>query len=92
MLIGHIGGNPSGYECLRTFKESNPRGKVILYTKLEAVPVLQFEGLKLANAIVRRDANDARVFANDDEMLEVVNRVRSQRASCIGLTHLKIER
>jgi hypothetical protein len=78
MLIAHIGGNPSGYECLRTFKTANRKGKAVLYTKMDAVPLQQFEGLKLADAIVRRDANDSRVFANDDEMLEVVNHVRRQ--------------
>ena len=78
MLIAHIGGNPSGYECLRTFKEANRKGKAILYTKMEAVSLQQFEGLKLADAIVRRDANDSRVFANDDEMLDVVSRVRGK--------------
>jgi hypothetical protein len=78
ILIGHIGGNPSGYECLKTFKEYNPKGKVILYTKQETIPLDKFEGLKLANAICKRAVDDSKVFANDDEMLNVVNRVRQE--------------
>ncbi len=83
MIIGHIGGNPSGYECLRTFKAQNPRGKAILYTKQDAIPLAQLEGLRLANAVVKRAQNDSLVFANDSEMLDIVNRVRSEA----GIVH-----
>jgi len=83
LLIGHMGGNPSGYECLKTFKDSNPKGKAILYTKLEAIPLDQFEGLKLANAIFRRAEDSNKVFANDDQMFDVVSRVRKEA----GLVH-----
>jgi hypothetical protein len=82
-IIGHLGGNPSGYECLKTFKEHNPKGKAVLYTKMEAIPLNRFDGLKLANAIVRRAEDDSKVFANDDEMLDVVDRVRKEA----GLVH-----
>jgi hypothetical protein len=83
LIIGHIGGNPSGYECLRTFKEHNPKGKAVLYTKTDAIPLEKFEGLKLANAIVRRAEDNSRVFPNDDQMLDVVDRVRKES----GLVH-----
>jgi hypothetical protein len=83
LIIGHIGGNPHGYECLKTFKEHNPKGKAVLYTKVDAIPLSKFEGLKLANAIVRRSEDDSKVFANDEEMLDVVNRVRKEP----GLVH-----
>jgi hypothetical protein len=40
----------------------------------------QFEGLKLANAIFRRADDNSKVFANDDQMFDVVNRVRKEAA------------
>jgi hypothetical protein len=83
MIIGHIGGNPSGYECLRAFKAQNPKGRAILYTKQDSIPLAQLDGLKLANAVVKRAQDDRMVFANDAEMLEVVNRVRKEP----GLVH-----
>jgi hypothetical protein len=83
ILIGHIGGNPSGDECLKTFKEGNPKGKAVLYTKLDAIPLDKFEGLKLANSIFKRAEDSTRVFANDHQMLDVVNRIRNEP----GLVH-----
>lgn len=80
LLIGHIGGNPSGYECLKTFKNHNPKGKAILYTKQDSIPLAQFAGLRLANAIFRRADDDSRVFANDDEVLDLIDRVRKEPA------------
>lgn len=79
LLIGHIGGNPSGDECLKSFKESNPAGKAILYTKLETLPLDKFRGLRLANEVVRRAQDDKLVFKNDAEMLDVVDRVRGEQ-------------
>ncbi|MEH2536562.1 MULTISPECIES: hypothetical protein [unclassified Bradyrhizobium] len=79
LLIGHIGGNPSGYDCLKSFKESNPAGKAILYTKMETLPLDQFRGLRLANEVVRRAEDERRVFKNDAEMLDVVDRVRGEQ-------------
>jgi hypothetical protein len=72
LLIGHIGGNPSGYECLRTFKESNPKGKAILYTKQDSIPIDKFRGLRLADGLFRRDQDDTKVFPNDDEILDLI--------------------
>ena len=76
IMIGHIGGNPSGYECLKTFKKHNSKGKVVLYTKQGKLPIDKFEGLKLANRIFRRAEDDTKVFPNDDEMLDVIDSVR----------------
>ena len=75
LLIAHIGGNPSGYICLKQFKVHNPSGKAILYTKMESIPLDQFEGLKLANAIFKRSEDDTKVFANDAQFLDLVQRV-----------------
>ncbi len=75
MLIAHIGGNPSGYVCLKQFKKHNPKGRAILYTSMDSIPLDQFDGLKLANAIFRRSTDESKVFANDAQFLELVNKV-----------------
>ena len=79
VLIAHIGGNPPGHECLKSFKKSNPAGKAILYTKSDTLRLDQFRDLRLANEVVRRAQNDKQVFPNDAEMLEVVRRVRGEQ-------------
>lgn len=75
LLIAHTGGNPSGFLCLKHFKTHNPKGKAILYTKAESIPLKEFEAFRLANAIFRRADDDTKVFPNDAQMLELVNRV-----------------
>jgi len=78
LLIGHIGGNPPGDECLKSFKESNPAGKAILYTKMETLPLNKFRGLRLANEVFRRAEDERLVFKNDADMLDIVGRVRGE--------------
>jgi hypothetical protein len=78
ILICRIGGNPSGYECLKTFKKSNPKGRAILYTRSDMVQLDQFERLKLANALFQSIDDGSRVFANADQLFDVVDRVRKE--------------
>jgi hypothetical protein len=85
ILIGHIGGNPSGYECLQTFKKHNPKGKVVLYTKQDMLPIEKFDGLKLANKVFRRAEDDTIVFPSDDEMFAVIENLKQES----GLIHWK---
>jgi hypothetical protein len=78
LLIGHIGGNPSGYDCIQAFKEHNPQGKAVLYTKQEAIPLEQFDSLKLANALVKRSDNDRVLFENQRSMMKVIHNVMEE--------------
>ena len=78
LLIGHIGGNPSGYECLKAFKDHNPKGKAVLYTKQEAIPLDKFDGLKRANALFKRSNNDEVLFENAVDMMDVIRQVMEE--------------
>jgi hypothetical protein len=80
LLVGHIGGNPSGYECLRVFKEANPKGKAVLYTKRENIPLNELDGLKLADKVFRRSDQDDALFDNADEMFDIIKMIMEQRA------------
>jgi hypothetical protein len=77
LLIGHLGGNPSGYDCLKAFKAVNPKGKVVLYTKSESIPLSQLSGLKLADRVFQRSQDDTQVFKDADEMMNIIHDVTS---------------
>ena len=75
LFIGHLGGNPSGYECLRPFKDNNPKGKVVLYTKTPDISLSKFNRLRLADRMFQRSGDDTRMFDNADEMFEMISEV-----------------
>ena len=79
LVLSHIGGNPSGYECLKTFKEHNPKGKVVLFTKEGTLSIDKFDGFRLADAVFQRSQDDAVIFPNDDAMVNLVSGLRSHR-------------
>ncbi len=85
LIVGHIGGNPSGYECLKCYKDHNPQGKVVLYTKLSEIPIKLFDGLKRADAIFKRSDNDEILFENAVDMMDVIKKVMNEP----GLTFWK---
>ena len=75
LMIGHLGGNPSGYDCLKVFKDHNSKGKVVLYTKSSTIQLEQFNQLKLADRVFKRSENDAILFDNAGEMMTVIEEV-----------------
>jgi len=79
LLVGHIGGNPSGYECLKTFKANNENSKAVIYTKLESIPIKSFAGLKLADAVFKRSDNDNVLFEDADEMMDLIKKVMDEK-------------
>lgn len=78
LLIGHLGGNPSGYDGLRVYKAANPSGRAVLYTKGETIEVDKLRGLKLADRVFRRSPDDTQVFADADQMLDLINDVMAE--------------
>lgn len=75
LMIGHLGGNPSGYECLKVFKDHNPQGRAVLYTKGPTVQLEQLNRLRLADSVFKRSENDQKLFDNADEMMTVIEQV-----------------
>ena len=75
LMIGHLGGNPSGYDCLKVFKNHNAKGKAVLYTKSTTIQLEQFNQLKLADRVFKRSDNDDILFENADEMMTVIEEV-----------------
>jgi hypothetical protein len=80
MMIGHTGGNPSGPECLQTFKKHNPQGRVIFYTKRDEIPLKEVEQLRRANKLIRRSSNDELLFDNASQMIETIDEVMKEPA------------
>ena len=78
LLVAHTGGNPPGSECLKVFKDHNPRGKVILYTNRDKIELKEFDDLKRVNKLFRRSDNDSLLFDNESEMLDVIKAVMNE--------------
>lgn len=75
LLIGHLGGNPSGFACLKVFKVNNPRGRVVLYTKSDSIPLDDLEQLKLADRVFKRSPVNSKVFPDAGQMMSVIEGV-----------------
>jgi hypothetical protein len=73
-----MGGNPSGYECLKVFKDKFKKGKVILYTKSPTILIEQFNRLKLADRIFKRSENDDMLFDKAGDMMNVIEEVMKE--------------
>jgi hypothetical protein len=78
LLIGHTGGNPSGAQCLQTFKKHNPKGRVIFYTKRDEIPLEEVEQLRQANKIIRRSNNDDILFDDPSKMIKAIDEVMEE--------------
>lgn len=80
LLIGHIGGNPSGAQCLTVFKEHNRTGRAVLYTKNPEIKISDFDSLKLADRIFQRSAVDNKLFDDADKMFTLIRDVMERPA------------
>ena len=78
LLVAHTGGNPQGSVCLKVFKDHNPKGKVILYTKRDNIELKEFDDLKRANKLFQRSDNDSLLFDNESEMMDVIEAVMNE--------------
>jgi hypothetical protein len=74
-MIGHLGGNPAGHECLQVFKDNNPKGKAVLYTKNTEIPLKILNRLRLADEVFKRSDDDNKLFDDADEMMDLIEKV-----------------
>jgi hypothetical protein len=89
LFIGHIGGNPSGNQCLTVFKARNRTGKAVLYTKASEIKLSDFDGLKLADKVFQRSAIENRLFDDANEMFDIIRDVMERPA--INATRLPLK-
>lgn len=58
-----------------TVQRQQPQSRVVLYTKLESIPLKQLVGLKLADRVFQRSPNNSQVFNDADEMMDIIKDV-----------------
>jgi hypothetical protein len=78
LLLGHMSGNPSGEDCLKMFKEHNPKGRAMFYTKRDQIGIEEVERFKLANKIFRRSNNDDIIFDDPNKMIEDIKTIMKE--------------